>query len=113
MTDLYLQPITTDIGRHETRYNLSGSPQPKVVPSAVGTLKHPRVLPGGALPTSEGPHCGPLVSSHPGAFRLTYPYEPDGTVHTQNYTSLLLHTHEDLSCKAGEHPVLLTENYPR
>ena len=113
MGDLYLQPITTDVGRHATRFNLAGSPQPSVISSAIGELKHPRVLPGGALPTSDGPHVGPLVSSHPGAFRLTYPFSPDGSVDAGNYTSLLVHAHDSLSCKPGEHPVLLTENYPR
>ena len=32
MSNLYLQPVTTDIGRCETRFNLSGSPQPNVIP---------------------------------------------------------------------------------
>ena len=71
------------------------------------------MIPGGALPsTPNTSHCGDAVTNHPGAFLLSYPLRPDSTLDLQNYTTLLSHAHATLNCTLGQHPILLTENFP-
>ncbi|GMH87152.1 hypothetical protein TL16_g10768 [Triparma laevis f. inornata] len=113
MSSLYLQPLVVDLGRSSLQSGLAGSPSPQTSPSLVGTLKHPRVMAGGNIPTDEtigNWHTGKTVGSHPGAFVLEKAVDIGGKVDVEKYAALLQHTHQLNSCTIGSHPVMLTEN---
>eukprot|EP00519_Triparma_laevis_P007465 CAMPEP_0182510928 /NCGR_PEP_ID=MMETSP1321-20130603/29614_1 /TAXON_ID=91990 /ORGANISM="Bolidomonas sp., Strain RCC1657" /LENGTH=334 /DNA_ID=CAMNT_0024717485 /DNA_START=81 /DNA_END=1081 /DNA_ORIENTATION=- len=113
MSSLYLQPLVVDLGRSSCQSGLAGSPSPHTSPSLLGTLKHPRVMAGGSIPTDETIgtwHTGKTVSSHPGAFVLEKPVSIGGDVDIEKYVALLQYSHQVNSCAVGSHPVMVTEN---
>eukprot|EP01082_Thalassiosira_pseudonana_P006712 g5960.t1 g5960 contig20:510984-512640(-) len=135
------QPIVIDCGSASMKAGFAGGTKPKVVVGTkVGTAKHQRVMPGGALEGEElltsgkqrgrrlgsgaggGGSAGGVTSyfvgrkldEHRGAFLLEYPMERGSVVDGGWDAMELLWEHiyskNNLNAKMDEHPVLLTES---
>jgi centractin len=105
------QPIVIDNGTGVIKAGFAGSERPRVVfRSCVGRIKHPRVMPGGALEGNDI-FIGSKVEENRGALRIEYPIE-SGVV--QNWADMekiwtYLYSKDNLNVASEEHAVLLTE----
>lgn len=105
------QPIVIDNGSGVCKAGFAGGSVPKVVfRSLVGTTKHTRMMPGGALEGTDF-FIGPKAEEHRGALSLNYPIE-HGIV--QNWADMervwrYVYNKDNLNVSSDEHAVLLTE----
>mmetsp|Transcript_30564 Transcript_30564/g.33382 ORF Transcript_30564/g.33382 Transcript_30564/m.33382 type:complete len:410 (+) Transcript_30564:45-1274(+) len=105
------QPIVIDNGSGVIKAGFAGADKPKVVfRSCVGRIKHPRVMPGGALEGNDL-FIGTKVEEHRGALRIDYPIE-HGII--QNWSDMEkvwshLYSKDHLNVISEDHAVLLTE----
>ena len=111
---LHLQPLCIDSGTLTTRVGFAGGTAPKhSFSSSSGSVKHSRVMAGGALENEPDNVVGEHVQAHPGAYKLTPAQSYNGQINS--YSTLKdLHRHAfevmGLQETAASHPVLLAEN---
>ena len=113
------QPIVIDNGTGVIKAGFAGGDKPRVVfRSCIGRIKHPRVMPGGALEngsissSSEGNlFIGSKVEEHRGALRIEYPMENGVVTNWADMEKIwsYLYTKDHLNVASEEHAVLLTE----
>jgi len=127
------QPIVIDCGSASMKAGFAGGTKPKVViGTKVGSAKHQRVMPGGALEgeqqrlgggksAARSGHSsgvssyfvGRTLDEHRGAFLLEHPMERgrvvDGGWEAMELLWEHIYSKSHLNAKMDEHPVLLTE----
>jgi centractin len=109
------QPIVIDNGTGVMKAGFAGGDKPRVVfRSCVGRIKHPRVMPGGALESGSsdgGLFIGAKVEEHRGALKIDYPMENGIVTNWADMEKIwsYLYTKDNLNVASEEHAVLLTE----
>jgi len=121
VTALLNQPIVMDVGTASTKAGFAGGSKPKVIiGTKVGSAKHMRIMPGGALEQesiSAGGRksffVGSKLDEHRGAFILDHPMDKGYVVDSgwDAIEKIWEHAYSKscLNAKMDEHPVLLTE----
>jgi centractin len=105
------QPIVIDNGSGVIKAGFAGGDKPRVhLRSYVGRLKHPRVMPGGALEGNDT-FVGSKVEEHRGALTISYPIENGVVTNWADMERLwyYLYSKDNLNVAHEDHAVLLTE----